>query len=122
MNKGLRALKRIEDFLKVNTPHWKQDVGYIEKELKRLEKYDKLNRSLGCEVDNVIAALRKCIYVKEDDGTINWYCDLKLSYTCDCEGEWLSNYQDIFIAPGLKGCVFLRDYGKTWALTKEELL
>ena len=35
MSKGLRALKRIEDFLKVNTPHWKQDVGYIEKEMVR---------------------------------------------------------------------------------------
>ena len=37
MSKGLRALKRITDFLKVNTPHWKQDVSYIEKELKDYE-------------------------------------------------------------------------------------
>ena len=37
MSRGLRALKRIEEFLKVNTPHWKQDVGYIEKDLQALE-------------------------------------------------------------------------------------
>lgn len=37
MSKGLKALKRIEDFLKVNTKHWKQDISYIEKELKALE-------------------------------------------------------------------------------------
>lgn len=37
MSRGLRALKRIKDFLVLNTKHWKQDVGYIEKELKALE-------------------------------------------------------------------------------------
>lgn len=37
MSKGLRALKRIKDFLVLNTKHWKQDVSYIEKELKVLE-------------------------------------------------------------------------------------
>ena len=37
MSRGSRALKRIKDFLVVNTKHWKQDVGYIEEELKALE-------------------------------------------------------------------------------------
>ena len=37
MSKGLRALERIKEFMKVNCKHWKQDVGYIEEELKTLE-------------------------------------------------------------------------------------
>lgn len=40
MSKGLEALERIKEFMKLNAKHWKQDVGYIEKELKRLEELD----------------------------------------------------------------------------------
>ena len=34
MTKGLKALGRIKNFLSQNCKHWKQDVGYIEEELK----------------------------------------------------------------------------------------
>ena len=37
MSKGLRALERLKPLIEVNIKHWKQDVGYIEKELKALE-------------------------------------------------------------------------------------
>ena len=38
MSKGLRALNRIKEFLKLNTKHWKQDVDYIEEELEQAQK------------------------------------------------------------------------------------
>ena len=37
MSRGLRALKRLKVVIEVNAKHWKQDVGYIEEELKALE-------------------------------------------------------------------------------------
>lgn len=37
MSRGLRALARVKDFMSQNCKHWKQDIGYIEKELKALE-------------------------------------------------------------------------------------
>ena len=33
-SRGQRALGRIKDFMSQNCKHWKQDVGYIEEELK----------------------------------------------------------------------------------------
>lgn len=37
MSKGLKALERLKPLIEANFKHWKQDVGYIEKELKALE-------------------------------------------------------------------------------------
>lgn len=37
MSRGLRALARTKDFMSQNCKHWKQDIGYIEQELKALE-------------------------------------------------------------------------------------
>lgn len=45
--KGLRALARVKDFMSQNCKHWKQDIGYIEQELKAL---DILTKSLALEM------------------------------------------------------------------------
>ena len=37
MSRGSRALKRIKNFMELNAKHWKQDIGYIEQELKALD-------------------------------------------------------------------------------------
>jgi len=34
MTKGLKALGRIRVFMSQNCKHWKQDIGYVEEELK----------------------------------------------------------------------------------------
>ena len=43
MSKELRALERIETFLKENCKHYKQDIGYIKQALQRLESIDNAN-------------------------------------------------------------------------------
>lgn len=45
MSKELKALERIEIFLKENCKHYKQDIGYIKEALQRLEAIDNTNPS-----------------------------------------------------------------------------
>ena len=54
---------------------------------------------------------------EEEDGLYFWnYLQLDLSTSC-LYSEWRSDYN----VTG-RDCLFFKDYGKTWALTKEELL
>ena len=54
MSKGLRALKRIKEFMELNAKHWKQDVGYIEKELKEYEQLKVLYNNVVKERDELL--------------------------------------------------------------------
>lgn len=86
----------------------------------KLGQLEDIEDSLGCSIDTFVTTMRhKCVWIKLDD-KIDLY-DIELSYTCDCSGEWLSNFKDILVIPKLKTFVYLKDYGKTWALKKEEL-
>lgn len=49
MTKEIKALKRIENFLKENCKHYKQDVGYIREALQRLETIDRAKPSEALE-------------------------------------------------------------------------
>lgn len=49
MTKELKALERIETFLKETCKHYKQDVGYIREALQRLESIDNANPSEALE-------------------------------------------------------------------------
>lgn len=56
MSKELRALERIENFLKENCRHYKQDVSYIRETLikaqEHKEKYEILKRWLDVRENN----------------------------------------------------------------------
>lgn len=65
MSKELKALNRIETFLKENCKHYKQDIGYIKQALKRLEAIDNANPNEALE--RVIeGAVYDHIYTKQD--------------------------------------------------------
>ena len=64
MNKSLKALERIKDFMKVNAKHWKQDVGMIEKELKALEIIKKL---LIIDNDKQRIDIKNCVEMSDDE-------------------------------------------------------
>ena len=49
MSKGLRALERLKPLIEANFKHWKQDVGYIENELK---EYD-MEHTLRIRLENI---------------------------------------------------------------------
>lgn len=44
MSRGQRALGRIRGFLSQNCKHWKQDVGYIEEELKDYHEIKEISK------------------------------------------------------------------------------
>lgn len=91
--------------------------------IRKLGVLEDLEDSLGCNLTQLITALRhRCVWVRLKDTDEPELQNCYLSYTCDCEGEWLSNYKDVLVLPDLKTFVYLKDYGKTWANQKEGLL
>ena len=74
MSRGLKALARVKHFMSLNCKHWKQDIGYIEEELKAGEKYKK-----------ALEIIKKCpMFSLHDDmpqGTYRMYdCELYSHY------------------------------------------
>lgn len=120
MNKGLEALKRIKS-------HYNdrvcidilEDFDIIEKELKEHEQYKAIEEKIGCPLEVLLQVFRKGIWVKNDctKNKIEHWCaqDIKV---IDAGWQW-----DICkIRTTCNKYVGCFNYGKTWALTKEELL
>ena len=97
---------------------------------EQLRKYLKIEQELGIPLEVLFKALKDGIYTnwkldvdKELKGLFKFNC-LKLRYA---DYEKLFYLEDIYHPYGDRNCgdigiyVFLKDYGKTWALTRDEL-
>ena len=88
------------------------DVDIIDNAIKELETKNQLEEELGIDLVKLIECVRnpKGIWKKEPSGKLfNTRCMLACYF-----GRWQIYDQETIYD--------LKDYGKTWALTKEELL
>ena len=92
---------------------WENTLKSIEEALERVENAENL---LGMDVYKFAQACSsEYIYIiRKTDGTI-FECDIALDINCDEDGIYI-DYDCIH-----EGKYYLKDYGVTWALTKEEL-
>ena len=87
----------------------------IEKELKEHEKYKAIEKELGIDLLTLFKALKNGIWTKKghiegENLEIHFYQKL-LSYMWESDDENDVDFINFHF----------KDYGKTWALTKEEL-
>ena len=86
----------------------------------KLGKIEDIEEDLGIDLVTLFKALKKGIWFKRDDGlivtrTITYIGRFGLTYIGDSLGNDDGDYPNVFNYYPYK------DYGKTWALTKEEL-
>ena len=104
----------------------KRNLGIIEQALTELNEYKQLEKELGIDLKTLFKALREGIYVRNlGIGNTNWNKEIitkvkvpciKLDYKEHkilCFEQKRNWWYDQFK---------FEDYGKTWALTKKELL
>ena len=84
-------------------------LDFIAKELKR---YKAIEKELGIDLTTLLKALKNGIYVKKTNNHITDYAGELLSFQGDCFVVGADYNTDVY---------YFKDYGKTWALTKEEL-
>lgn len=79
----------------------------IEKDLDKLEQYKNIEEEIGIDLITLFKALKNGIYAE--------HRYVQQCYICFIDGEWtIANLKN-------DEWWLLKDYGKTWALTKEEL-
>ena len=113
------ALKRIRR--EAGTPYfstlydidmWREDFKTIEKDLDKLKQLEKIEKKLGVGLITLCKALKNGAWTKYDNEIDK--CD-------DCEYEMLDVFIYFYWNDGKHLVFYLSDYGKCWALTKEEL-
>ena len=96
----------------------------IEKDLDQLEEYRKIGEELGIDLISLFKALKDGIWTNQEQ----WYGDEK-------QGKIRFFQVRLLLEENAIGCIYnsmwkgeevirtlyFKDYGKTWALTKEEL-
>ena len=85
--------------------------GLIKQDLDQLEEYRKIEEEIGIDLITLFKALKDGIYINED-GSVYKDCIKSIEHWSDGWG-FISNDDCIE--------VLFKDYGKTWALTEEEL-
>ena len=89
----------------------------ISKIIDKLGELEDIEEELGCDVGILFKALnQECVWIKDkDDGSLfDTSCEIAINKDED------GFYIDFDVIH--EGHYHLKDYGKTWALTKEELL
>lgn len=115
-------------------PYQTSEVGNEEEILNKLGKLEDLEEGLGIDLITLFKALKEGIYITKDGyvhtGNIEKFDD-KEKYNClVLNASYDNNYylSDISHPYGDSECgdigcyVNTKDYGKTWALTREELI
>ena len=91
----------------------------IKKDLDRLEEYKKFEEELGIDLITLFKALKNGVYYFSYDGQLmHDYVILTDNYIDVGAHDKLSYSLMTFLE---KRTLLFTDYGKTWALTKEEL-
>ena len=97
--------------------HCRKVRNIIEKDLERLEKYKSIEEELGVDLITLFKAVKNDFYFKYEDKIISSN-DYSFQTRENIRGDWvldiISNNLSLLL-------IKLKDYGKTWALTKEEL-
>ena len=111
-------------------------ISNVEKESKALTKLGKLEdieQELGIDLITLLNVIKNGFYVKDKSGYIDYRAsydnlgdEVKYAFIVDYkhkELRWMHNYMCGRVHPFVYGCPTykFKDYGKTWALTKEEL-
>ena len=133
MNKGLEALEKLTKIH--NHDDFKECHKIIENELKEHEQHKAIEKDLGIDLITLIKLLecqyaRTTIYVKtsprakkvETKERLELFADLK---TKSMKVKSVARYPTWDTELVYRSCYYsysFKDYGKTWALTKEELL
>lgn len=109
----------LEKMYDINSPEQLEEIIY--EDLERLEKLEDLEKELGIDLLTLFKALRQdYIYYKHHYGWDDRYKINKeyiqgLKYVDDNTPVfWTDDY-------GEEHMVYIKDYGKTWALTREVL-
>ena len=110
----------IDNYCSYTENMFEKELDIIEKDLDRLEEYSKIEEELGINLITLFKALKNGFYhidknkhiytmkpTKGNGGAMNFYACLECIIAEDTYGD-----QYIYS---------LKDYGKVWALTKEEL-
>lgn len=85
-------------------------------EIQKLGKLEDIEDELGIDLVTLFKAMKQGhIWAKNTYGKLECVCDYSLNY--NDLGYWF-----LSTGEGLYDVADLKDYGKTWALTKDELL
>lgn len=100
--------------------YYQEFLKPIEKDLEELEEHRKIEEELGIDLIKAVELCKqvnskKVVYIKDEWGTY----PIKILDNLDVE---LFNHRLYSNSRGIYVPLDLFDYGKTWALTKEELL
>ena len=110
-----RLTQKDKDHIGGYTPNGTYDIGWKANAFEKLGKYEDIDEKLGLPYPVLIKMLKNGnIYVKKKNNEIINICE----YSLDCNGL---DYWFLDIGKGYYNIVGLKDYGKTWALTREEL-
>lgn len=94
-------------------------INNIWKAINKLGKLEDIEEELGIDLVTLFKALKDGIYYRKENDirkiNINYICKNKLGYIGYSLGAYDADYPDINI------WFLFKDYGKTWALTKDEL-
>lgn len=88
----------------------------------KLGKLEDIEEELGIPLEVLFKALKDGVYAKFEEGKI-LETNIKLYYSCDNEFKIrvvcleIGQYEDF----EWEDYLFVKNYGKTWALTREEL-
>ena len=106
----MRLTKKIaeDDYLMTEESHYSEEVC-----LSKLGQLEDIEEELGIDLDTLFKALKNGIWTKTKND-ISKHLTVALKKRHRTKEYWL------FYRP--YSHVYLKDYGKTWALTKEELL
>lgn len=122
MSKGLEALEKAKkrNGLPLNkefAPVTIDELDIVEKELKENERYKAIEQEFGIDLVTLFKALTDCIAVKNENGTIDvmWACP-RFQISIDKSDSWI-----LYGSVEEQKYVSIKDYGKTWALTKGDL-
>lgn len=125
MSKGLEELEKAKKRtgLPLNqefAPVTEKEIAIIEQELKEHEQYKATEEDLGINLLTFVKVLKAPeIYVKRKNEIFEvLHCDIRWDIVVNSIAIVLEESKN----HTLYSIYHLRDYGKTWALTKEELL
>lgn len=115
---------------------YEKEVNAIEKDLETLEQYKNIEEELGIDLITLFKALKDGVWTKRLFYDSEWrrYHTFEKANVIEkkpiaiktiCCPDWTFKNQHQEFVFEVQGSIFydlrLRDYGKTWALTKEEL-
>lgn len=109
-----------EDYVYTSDTRLTPSFASVEQKLGKLEDFED---KFGCPLEKALKALEDGYFARKWDGSIvaiktspGVYYSHSLS---ECEDGWFISSENAFESEPIS--LPLKDYGKTWALTKEEL-